>query len=245
MDELVVEQHGRVTLIRINRAERLNAIDVATAAALRRAFEELEASDQRAGVISGAGERAFSAGADLSDVPELWRCVPGIGVKLTKPLVAAVNGWCVGGAICIAMMADLIVAGESAKFYYPEAKLGFSGGMITSLAARMPLKLAMEIMLLGRAVPAERAYQVGFVNTVVPDGAPEREALAMAQQLAESAPMVLQSLKRIVNDHVIPKSPIEDMLQHQSAIQQLMNSADAVEGVAAFKEKRKPVFEGR
>ena len=246
MSDVVVEKHGLVTLVRINRPARMNALNVAVVEELREALMEVERSDQRAAVISAAGNRAFSAGADLGDVPpELPRCVPGIGFPMTKPIVAAISGWCVGGAISIAMMSDLIVATESAKFYYPESKLGFSGGMITSLAARMPLKIAMEIMLLGREVSGARAYEVGFVNTLVKDGEQEAEALKMAAQMAASAPFVLQTLKRLVNEHIIPKGPVVEMIQHSQSVKRMMTGEDAVEGMAAQKEKRAPVFTGR
>ena len=196
-------------------------------------------------ILSGVGTRAFSGGADVNDLPELWRCIPDVGFRTDKPIIAAVSGWCVGGGIVIAMMCDLMVASDNAVFYYPEAKLGVTGGMISSLASRMPHKLAMEVMLLGRKVSAQRAYDVGFVNEVVPEGRHEAAALAMAEELVGMAPLVLHTLKRFVNDMVLPIGPVEQSVKVGQAIAGVRTSADLQEGIAAFKEKREPRFQGR
>ncbi len=166
MEVVTVEERGPISLIRINRPDRLNAISAAVAIELQAAFEHFDRSDQRVAVISGAGERAFTAGADVGDLPELWRCIPGVGFTTDKPIIAATSGWCVGGGLVVVMMCDLLVAAENTVFYYPEAKLGTTGGMISSLVTRMPHHMAMEVMLLGSRVSAQRAYEVGFVNRV-------------------------------------------------------------------------------
>jgi enoyl-CoA hydratase len=245
MSVVTVEQSGEITIIRINRPERLNAISSGVAKELQAAFQAFDRSDQRVAVLSAVGERAFTGGADINDLPELWRCIPTVGFKTDKPIIAAVSGWCVGGGIVMVMMCDLMVAAESTQFYYPEAKLGLTGGMISSLVTRMPHKLAMEVMLLGSKVPARRAYEVGFVNRVVPDGTHETAALAMARELLDSAPLVLATLKHFVNEVILPAGPVERMVATSQALGQVRSSADMVEGVAAFKEKRKPRFTGR
>src|SRR5713101_4299521 len=127
---IVTNNEDGTTVIAINRPDRRNAISAETAIELQRAFAAFDASDQRAAVWTGAGNEAFSGGADVADLPELWRCVPSVGITTEKPIIAAVGGWCVGGALVMAMTADLLVAAENAKFSYPEAKLGFTGGMI-------------------------------------------------------------------------------------------------------------------
>src|SRR5271165_2577292 len=180
MSVVTVEKKGPVSIIRINRPDRLNAISAAVAVELQQAFHAFDASAQRVAILSSVGERAFSSGADVSDLPELWRCIPNVGFKTDKPIIAATTGWCVGGGIVMVMMCDLMVSTEDTQFYYPEAKLGLTGGMISSLVTRMPHKLAMEVMLLGSKVAARRAYEVGFVNKVVPNGSHETEALTMA-----------------------------------------------------------------
>src|SRR3546814_9547568 len=125
--------------------------------------------------------------------PDYRSFTPGVGVDLDKPIISAVSGWCVGGAVVLAQMCDLCVATEDAKFTYPEAKLGFAGGMIASLASRIPVKVAMELMLLGEVIDAQRAYDVGMVNRVVPNGQHIEEAMKMARRLAANAPVVMRS----------------------------------------------------
>jgi len=244
MSVVEVEQRGAISLIRINRPERLNAISKAAAEELQVAFQAFDASDQRVAVVSAAGERAFTAGADVSDLPELWRCIPGVGFTTDKPIIAATSGWCVGGGIVLVMTCDLLVAAESTLFYYPEAKLGTTGGIISALVTRMPHHLAMEMMLLGTKLPARRAYEVGFVNRVVPDGQHEAEAVAMAEEMLGHAPLVMGTLKRLVSE-IMPAGPVERMVATSQAIARVRGSADMHEGIQAYKEKRKPSFRGR
>jgi len=144
----------------------------------------------------------------------------------------------------VVMMCDLMVSTEDTQFYYPEAKLGLTGGIISSLVRRMPHKLAMEVMLLGSKIPARRAYEVGFVNRVVANGTHEQEALAMARELAEMAPLVVATLKGFVDDIILGAGPVERMVETTQALARVRGSADFAEGVAAFKEKRKPRFTG-
>jgi enoyl-CoA hydratase/carnithine racemase len=244
MDVVTVEQRGLVSIIRINRPDRLNAISAAVAVELQRAFEAFDASDQRVAVVSAAGERAFTAGADVSDLPELWRCIPGVGFATEKPVIAATSGWCVGGGVVLVMMCDLLVASETTTFYYPEAKLGTTGGMISSLVTRMPHHLAMEMLLLGSKIPAQRAYEVGFVNRVTPPGRHEAEAVAMAEALVGQAPLVMGALKRLVGE-IMPAGPVERMVATSRTIARVRSSEDMQEGIRAYKEKRTARFRGR
>jgi enoyl-CoA hydratase len=245
MSVVTVEARGPVSIIRINRPEKLNAISAAVAVELQRAFQAFDAApEQRVAILSAAGEHAFTAGADVSDLPELWRAIPGVGFQTDKPIIAATSGWCVGGGIVLVMMCDLMVSAESTIFYYPEAKLGVTGGMISSLVSRMPHKLAMEMMLLGSKVSAQRAYDVGFVNKVVPNGTHEAEAVAMAEQMLDSAPLVIGALKRLASQ-VLPVGPVEHMVAVSQTLGRVRTSEDMQEGVRAHKERRKPVFRGR
>ena len=134
MSVVTTEERGLVSIIRINRPERLNAISSGVAVELQRAFQAFDASSQRVAILSGTGERAFTSGADVTDLPELWRAVPGVGFQTDKPVIAATSGWVVGGGIVLVMMCDLMVSTEDTIFYYPEAKLGTTGGMISSCA---------------------------------------------------------------------------------------------------------------
>jgi enoyl-CoA hydratase len=244
MSVVTVEQHGLVSIIRINRPEKLNAISSGVAVGLQQAFEAFDASEQRVAILSAAGERAFTAGADVTDLPELWRAIPTVGFSTDKPIIAATSGWCIGGGVVMVMMCDLMVSTEDTIFYYPEAKLGVTGGMISSLVSRMPHKLAMEMMLLATKVPANRAYEVGFVNRVVPNGQHEAAALAMAGELLESAPLVIGALKRLASE-VLPVGPIERMVAISQTVGRVRTSEDMQEGIRAYRERRKPRFTGR
>jgi enoyl-CoA hydratase len=238
--------HDRIATITINRPEALNALDEAVIQGLHAAWTRLEASDDRCAVLTASGERAFSVGADLKNPPaEMWQGVPGVGVEVEKPIVAAVKGYCVGGAYCIVQNCDLVVAADNTTFIYPEAQVGFTGGLIAGAAARIPHKIAMEFMLLGQRIGAERAYQVGMVNKVTPAGQEIEGAMAYARILADSAPLVVATLKRFVNESVIPKSPSELSAIYRRDLLAVRNSADGAEGRKAFAEKRKPKFEGR
>jgi enoyl-CoA hydratase len=129
----------------------------------------MASEEDRVAVLTGAGDKAFSAGADLRDPPgNLYRGIPGVGVAVDKPVIGAAAGWVVGGGMVLTTMCDILVAADNVRFSYPEVKVGFTGGIITNLAARIPHKIAMELLLLGEPIDAKRAYEVGYVNKVVP-----------------------------------------------------------------------------
>jgi len=156
-------------------------------------------------------------------------------------VICATRGWCVGGAMVLMQMSDLCVAATSTRFLYPEAKVGVTGGLIAGLAARVPPKIAMEIMLLGEPMDAARAYQVGLVNRVVPDGEEVDAAKAMARTIAGYAPMVIEALKELADD-VVPTALPETAYRTRRLLGAIAASDDLREGVAAFKEKRTPLF---
>lgn len=245
MSVVTVTEQGPVSIIAINRPDKGNAISRQVALDLQAAFDAFDKSEQRVAVLTGGGDRAFSTGADVTDLPELWRCIPTVGITTEKPLIAATSGWVVGGALVAVMMADLCIASETTKFSYPEAKLGFTGGLIAGLAGRIPHKIAMEIMLLGRVVDARRAYEAGLVNQVVPAGKHVEEAVKIATELAGFSPLVLKTIKRFVVEGVLPQGPSEKMALANRDLVAVRESEDAQEGIRAFKEKRAPNYVGR
>ena len=237
------ESRDRIALITINRPDKLNALNSDVERDLREAWLRLGDSEDRVAILTGAGDRAFSAGADLRQPPDLWRCMPGVGVAVDKPLISAINGICVGGAVCLVQFCDLAVMSDSAHFSYPEAKVGICGGLISSLAARIPHKMAMELLLLGDDMSAQRAYEIGMVNRVVPQAELMDAAMEYARRLSENAPLVLSMIKRFVGE-VIPKGPSEQAGIARRDLELTNDSHDAQEGPAAFREKRQPTFIG-
>lgn len=247
-DIVLYDSAERIATITLNRPEKLNALSNALVAELRDALIHFQASDDRVAMLTGAGERAFSAGADLRDPPrdpELWECMPGVGVPLTKPIIAAVAGHCVGGACCLVEFSTLAVAADTADFSYPEAQLGFCGGLIAGLAVRIPYKVAMELMLTGAHIRAQRAYEVGMVNAVVPPGRLMESAREYARKLADSAPLVLGLLETFTRDMLLPRGPSELQALARRQLLRVAHSEDAKEGGRAFAERRKPRFTGR
>ncbi len=243
-DQLVTyESVDGVAVITLHRPDKLNALNAELGRELRAAWQRLNDGDDRVAILTGAGDRAFSVGADLAAPPDIWPFAPGIGIEVEKPIIAAIGGWCIGGAAVLAMCADLCVATEDARFSYPEAKIGFSGGLISAIVARIPHKVAMEFILLGEDLTAQRAYEVGFVNKVVPAGELMPAAMEYANRLKANAPMVLALLKRFAAT-VLPKGPSELGGIARRDVERVSASLDFEEGLAAFREKRPPRFTG-
>ena len=235
----------RIARITINRADKLNALNDELIVTLMQAWQQFEDGDDLVAVLHAAGDKAFSVGADIKSPPkEMWQGVPSVGVYTSKPIVAAVHGWCIGGAYCIVQMCDLVVASQTAKFKYPEAQLGFTGGLIASMVARVPHKVAMEFMLLGEELSAERAREVGMVNKVVPQGAELEAALAYAKILRNSAPLVVSAIKEF-SLATLNQSPAEAAAVARETLLRVKTSSDGKEGGRAFAEKRTPNFTGQ
>ena len=235
-----------IAVITINRAERLNRLDEAIVEGLHAAWQRLMACDQdRVAVLTGAGEKAFTAGADLNAPPSnLYRGIPGVGVAVDKPLIGAVAGWVVGGGMVLTTMCDILLAADNARFSYPEVKVGFTGGIISNLASRIPHKIAMELLLLGEAIDAQRAYEVGYVNKVVPVTALLPTAMDYARRIAATAPLPSRALKRFVAE-TLPKSPSEIAGMARAQVDAIFASEDWAEGRSAFREKRPPLYRGK
>ena len=249
---------GEVLVVTLDRP-KANAIDVATSRALYRAFERLQDDPAlRVGVITGAGERFFSAGWDLKAAvageavdadhgPGSFAGLTGY-FTLTKPVIAAVNGLAFGGGFELALAADLIVAADHAEFALPEATIGIvpdSGGVLR-LPRRLPRAVAAELLFTGRRLPAAEAARWGLVNRVVPAEQLIPSTMDLAAQICRAAPLAVAAIKEILGateGAPIPQAyaTMADLPRYRA----VLASADAREGPLAFTEKRPPVWQGR
>lgn len=244
-----------VLIITINRDERRNAIDPATSAEMEAILNNAEDNmDVRAIVITGEGTRSFCSGEDLSAYDDNGTCqtimahgFAGITERISaKPIIAACNGTAVAGGLEIALACDLIVASETARFGLSEVKVGFlatSGGLIR-LPNIIPRKIASEMVLTGKLIPAARAYEVGLINYVVPQEEVLNKAIELAKIIAANAPLSLKLSKQIF--HVASQSSFEDAQRFCNVCWDFIEKTeDAVEGPRAFLEKRKPNWQGK
>jgi enoyl-CoA hydratase len=254
-EHILVEIEPPIATITLNRPKVLNALSPDLIRELNLALAELDADEAvRAAVVTG-GPRVFAAGADIGDMADRtaveqlrrdqtgrWAGIAAFG----KPLIAAVNGYALGGGCELALMCDLIIAGDSARFGQPEINLGIipgAGG--TQRWPRTAGKYAaMEIMLSGSPVTAQRAHELGIVNKVVPAEMTVVLASRMARQLAEKAPLALRMAKEAVLKAF--DSPLsEGLASERKSFYFLFSTEDQKEGMHAFLEKRKGVFKGR
>lgn len=227
----------------INQPRRRNALDAEGVAALADAWRRFESGTARVAVLTG-GAGNFCAGLDLEAVPDAAPAVPGIGAQVSKPVIAAVDGPAVGLGLALVMQADLCVASDRSVFRYPEGRVGYTGGLIAALATRIPAKIAMEILLLGEAVSPERAREAGLINAVLPPDEVLPRARAMAATIAGMAPLVIDGLRAEIAA-TMPASPAQLAGQFRARMAGIADSHDRQEGLAAFRERRAPRFEGR
>ncbi|MGV1049648.1 MAG: enoyl-CoA hydratase/isomerase family protein [Solirubrobacterales bacterium] len=251
-------REGGVALITLNRPERLNAIDAEHYRLLSEAWVRVrDEAEIRVAVVTGAGERAFSVGADLKsfiNAPEelsrFWLTqreqLLNRGLEVWKPVVAAVNGYCLGGGMTLLLGTDLRVAAEHASFGLSEVKRGVipGNGGSQRLLAQLPHAIAMEMLLGGEPVDAAEAERWGLVNRVVPAERLLETALELAERVAANAPLAVQAAKELALRS--RDLDLQDGLRFEQSILRLLQfSDDAREGPAAFAEKREPRFEGR
>ncbi|MEL6479815.1 MAG: enoyl-CoA hydratase-related protein [Pseudomonadota bacterium] len=253
-------RRGRVLEITLDRP-KANAIDAATSRAMGAAFQMLAEDDGLSvGIVTGGGERFFSAGWDLKaaaagEAPDADQGVGGFAGlteywALKKPVIAAVNGMALGGGFELALAADMIVAAEHATFALPEAGIGLVGdsGGIIRLPRRIPRAIAMEMMMTARHVEAAELARWGLVNAVVPAGELMESARALADRVAASAPLSLQAIKEI--DAATEGADTRDAFHRMRTAdlpvyRRVYDSEDAKEGIASVTEKRSPVWKGR
>ena len=244
MSLVKVESSEGICTITMTRADKRNALNQELCDQLWDAYRNFETGGDNVAILQAEGP-AFCVGADLTAPPgAMWKAVPHVSHKLSKPVICATQGWVIGGGICMVMTCDLMVSADTTKFMYPEAKVGVFGGLMPGIVSRMPHKVAMELLLLGEEISARRAYDVGFVNKVVPLGEERKEARRMAKVIADSAPLVIRTLRDFANQ-TLPRGPAEMFVPERFKLETIAASDDRKEGAAAFKEKRPAKFKGR
>lgn len=257
-EHIRVDREGHVTIITLNRPEVMNALHSPAHFEMHEALDALAADpEQWVGIITGAGERAFSAGNDLKHQAtggEMRSPPTGFAgltsrFDLNKPLIAAVNGVAMGGGFEIALACDIIVAAEGAVFALPEPRVGLAAlaGGLHRLPRAIGVKRAMGMILTGRRVTAAEGEALGFVNEVVPAGDLMAAARRWAGQIAELSPMSVRASKEAVFKG-LDEPTLEAAIKGQNrypAVSALFTSEDFVEGPLAFSQKRAPNWRGR
>lgn len=257
-DNLSFEQDGAIGILTVNRPKSLNALNPATLAELAACLETVRADDGvRCLILTGAGGRAFVAGADISVMVSMSPlegkkfAALGLGVargleELPIPVIAAVNGFVLGGGIELALACDLIVAADTAKFGQPEINLGVIPGFggTQRLARRIGLPLARELIYTGDMIDAETARRYGLVNRVVPVAACLDEAKTLARTLAGKPPVAIRQAKAAINAG--SDMDLQNGCRFETeAFALSFSTADKAEGMSAFLEKRAPKFTGK
>ncbi len=253
------ERVGSVLEVTLDRP-KANAIDGATSRRMGEVFAAFrDDPDLRVAIVTGGGDRFFSAGWDLKAIaaagePDWDLGVGGFGglqelPDLNKPVIAAVNGMAVGGGFELALSADLIVAADHARFALPEINAGTLADAATiTLPRRVPYHLALDLLMTGRFMDAEEARRVGIVRDVVPAAGLMAHARQLARSLAEGPPLVLAAIKEVVRETAhLPVAEVFGVLERRAlgTVERLYGSEDMIEGARAFAEKRAPRWQGR
>lgn len=259
---VLVERQGHILIATINRPEARNAVNAAVHVGLGEALEQAEHDPEiRVVILTGAGDQAFCAGADLKALSRGERLTPedkaqrGWGFAgvvqhpISKPMIAAVNGFALGGGTELALACDLVVAADHARFGLPEVKRGIyaAAGGAFRIAQQLPVKVAMEILLTGEPFSAQRALELGFANRVVPLADLIETAIDLANRIAVNAPLSVQASKRIamgIADGGIANDAAFWEANNREG-RAVMQSQDAKEGPLAFAQKRQPVWQAK
>jgi enoyl-CoA hydratase len=257
-ENLLVSVSDRIATIIVNRPRSLNALNPATMRELSSALEEIAAGDD-AGVVllTGAGEKAFVAGADISEmrhftaVQAMEFSLFGQGVlerieRLPQPVIGVINGFALGGGCELAMACDLLIAADTAKFGQPEVNLGIipGNGGTQRLPRLVGRNLAKEMVLTGEMISAQRAYEIGLVNRVVPQADLMNTAREVAARILSKGPVAVRTAKMVMNRGL--DLDLSNACALESSVFAVgFSTADRVEGMAAFLEKRKAVFTGK
>jgi enoyl-CoA hydratase/carnithine racemase len=244
------KKQGRIAIITMNRPEALNAISKQMQHEMNEIMTDFrDAPDLWVGIITGAGDRAFSAGADIKEFgtgPLGAMLVTIRADQIWKPFIAAINGLALGGGLEIAMECDLRIAAEHARFGQPEVNIGFmpAGGGSQRLPRFVPRALAAEMLLTGQQIDAREAYRIGLVNRVVPLDQLMPTAMELAETICQKGPLgVMATKEAMIRGHSLP---LEDGLQLEKDLaNRIRDTEDFTEGTKAFVEKRKPVYKAK
>jgi enoyl-CoA hydratase/carnithine racemase len=254
-----LERRGAITLITINRPDAMNALDVEHDRELANVWREVEAdSSVRVAILTGAGGRAFCSGGDLKTYMP-WRrqlaqqdtdsTISFGGMTLAneirKPVIAAINGYCIAGGLELAMACDIRLCTADSKFGLAEVRWGVlpGGGGTQRLPRLVPMGVALEMILTGDSIDAERAMQIGLVNRILDAESLLDSAFQMAERIAANGPLAVQAAKKAVQQGMTVS--LEEGLALEGRLQrQLLLSSDAEEGLRAFAERRQPAFTG-
>jgi enoyl-CoA hydratase/carnithine racemase len=250
---LKYEKRDRVVIMTLNRPERMNALSIELMEEMEEAWKHFNKDDDAwIAIITGAGEKAFSVGFDLIDQAE--RDKAGIGLpkempqfspyEIWKPVIAAINGYAIGGGFMLAQKCDVRIAVEHAEFGIGETRWNLPAGWVHDLTRVLQLGHALEIALWGdKRLSAQRCYEMGFINKIVPKEKLMEEAISWAERMLDLGPRCVRDLKEIIyRGFYMP--PSEGMAFGKALEQNLYGMKDTVEGPKAFMEKRKPVFKG-
>lgn len=247
-----------IALITINRPERLNAMDADHYKGLSEAWQRVrDDSDVRVAIVTGAGERSFTTGADIksfvaapSGIEEMWLTqrdqLLNRGLEVWKPVIAAVNGYCLGGGMTLLLGTDIRLAAPHATFSLAEVKRGIiaGNGGTQRILSQLPYAIGMEMLLTGDSLDAETAARWGLVNRVVPAENLLAEAKMLAQKIAKNAPLAVQAAKELAVR--AREMPLATGLRMEQVVNRMLQfSEDAEEGPKAFAEKRTPAFKGK
>jgi enoyl-CoA hydratase/carnithine racemase len=258
---VIYEKRDHIAYITLNRPEVLNALHAAAHMELREIWDDFDVDPNLwVAIFSAAGDRSFSAGNDLKVTAAGDRATGGPAPRyqgkggfggitqrydLWKPVICAVNGWAMGGGCELALACDIIVAADHARFGLPEPRVGLVAGAggVQRLPRQLPLKVAMGMMLTGKPISAQRAYEVGLVNEVVPLAQLLPTAERWAREIMECAPLAVRGSKEAATRGL--ELPLETAIVRPYAnVQAQMASEDRIEGPRAFAERRKPEWKG-
>ncbi|OQY85788.1 MAG: hypothetical protein B6D41_14030 [Chloroflexi bacterium UTCFX4] len=258
------ETQQRIVVITIDRPQVHNALDLDASRELGEAWTRFRDDPELwVAIVTGAGDKAFSAGADLRALGEFYRALtplqrrqrgetqPGVGgltrnLEVWKPIIAAVNGYCFGGGLELALACDIRLCSENAQFGLTETSRGIipGAGGTQRLPRIVPVGIALEMIFTAKKIGAAEAYRIGLVNRVTPQAELMNAAVALADEICANAPLAVQTAKTAVWKGL--ELPLADGLRLENLLgEPLRTSEDAQEGIAAFAEKRKPKFQGK